>query len=306
MRKTLIGIIVVLAASALGVGVAASTGPYLRAWVSPAYNSGILQTSQLAMQRSAASEPSQAVVGPQADATPAPTPVLRPGAAWYYGDDWCVGDWSSPTGQGWRWQGALPGAIGGRGWRGMGAGMMGSWGRSGMGASMMGGWGWTQLGSNSERMAIEDAVEAARSYLARYGSGLEVAEVMEFGQNFYAVVREADTGRGAFELLIDPYTGAVSSEVGPNMMWNFKYSPMGGGAGDSTITAEEARLLAQQALDANLPGAVIEGEGTAFYGYFTFDYAINGQVAGMLSVNGLTGDTWPHTWHGEFMREEEL
>lgn len=144
------------------------------------------------------------------------------------------------------------------------------------------------------------------AYLASYGSGLEVAEVMEFSQNFYLVIREADTGRGAFELLVDPYLGAVSPEIGPNMMWNLKYGHMGGGTGDSALTIEEARQLAQQALDANLSGATIEGEGMAFYGYYTFDYEMNGQVAGMLSVNGLTGDVWPHTWHGDFISEEEF
>lgn len=126
---------------------------------------------------------------------------------------------------------------------------------------------------------------------------------MQFGQDFYVIVREADTGRGAFELLIDPSTGAVSCEMGPNMMWNLKYGQSG--EGDSTLTLEDALQLAQRAPDANLPGAAIEGEGTGFYGHYTFDYAIDGQIVGMWSVNGLTGEVWPHTWHGEFIREVE-
>ena len=68
-----------------------------------------------------------------------------------------------------------------------------------------------------------------------------VAEVMEFKNNFYAVVEEPSTGRGAFELLIDPYTGAVAPEPGPNMMWNDKYGHMSFGAGgENRLSMDEA------------------------------------------------------------------
>jgi len=49
---------------------------------------------------------------------------------------------------------------------------------------------------------------------------------MQFESNYYAIVMEQSTGLGAFELLADPQTGAVFPEMGPNMMWNTKYSPM--------------------------------------------------------------------------------
>jgi len=58
-------------------------------------------------------------------------------------------------------------------------------------------------------------------------------------------------------------------------------------------------------LDKEIPGAQVEGMGIAFYGYFTFDYAIDGQIAGMLSVHN-NGQTWLHTWHGDFLTEVEL
>src|SRR5215204_1865811 len=62
-----------------------------------------------------------------------------------------------------------------------------------------------------------------------YGdSNLEVVDVMEFTNNYYAQVRESDTGIGAMELLIDKRTGWVRPEPGPNMMWNTKYGMMGG------------------------------------------------------------------------------
>ena len=49
-------------------------------------------------------------------------------------------------------------------------------------------------------------------------------------------------------------------------------------------------------------------EAEAFYGYYTLHILKNGQVEGMLSVNGYTGAVWYHTWHGPFlgMKEFEL
>ena len=52
---------------------------------------------------------------------------------------------------------------------------------------------------------------------------------MEFDNQFYAEVREKNSGTGAFELLVNKWTGAVVPEPGPNMMWNTKYGQMGMG-----------------------------------------------------------------------------
>ncbi|MHB1356676.1 MAG: PepSY domain-containing protein [Anaerolineae bacterium] len=160
-----------------------------------------------------------------------------------------------------------------------------------------------------QRITLDQAMTLATQYVARYGANLRVAEVMEFSDNFYAPVTEVNTGRGAFEVLIDPYTGAVGSEPGPNMMWNLKYRHMMMGnrqAGDNTLTMVQARAQAQQTLDNTIPGAQVEVTGHAFYGYYTFDYQVNGNIAGMLSVNGTSGDTWLHTWHGTFISEKEM
>src|SRR5215208_4245387 len=76
------------------------------------------------------------------------------------------------------------------------------------------------------REAFEQAVSNS------YGdSNLEVVDVMEFTNNYYAQVRESDSGIGAMELLIDKRTGWVRPEPGPNMMWNTKYGMMGGRGG---------------------------------------------------------------------------
>ncbi|HEV2356482.1 MAG TPA: hypothetical protein VGZ23_02565 [bacterium] len=55
--------------------------------------------------------------------------------------------------------------------------------------------------------------------------------MMEFSNNFYVAVKNKVTGEGAFELLVDRYTGFVRPEP-QNMMWNTKYGHMAwGGAG---------------------------------------------------------------------------
>ena len=196
------------------------------------------------------------------------------------------------------------GMMGGRGYGGM---MGGYWGSTANNSTnscpFINPNGSAQTGA---RLTIEDAQARLETYLAG-DSTLELAEIMEFEQNFYAVVLEKDTGRGALELLVDPYSGSVYPEHGPNMMWNEKYGHMGGwyATTGESLTLDEAKATAQLALDEQVPGAEVEGMGIAFYGYFTFDYAVDGQIAGMLSVHN-NGQTWVHTWHGAFISEVEL
>ena len=205
------------------------------------------------------------------------------------------------------------------------------WG-GGMGPGMMGG-GAAQAApcagqgygtGSSDALTIEEAHEAVERYTAALGysnrsaersrRSLEVAEVMEFERNFYAIVRESDTGIGAMELLVDKWTGAVSPEMGPNMMWNGRYGMhgrggrmMGGSSETNTITPEEALDIAQRWLDAYRPGVTVEEHADPFYGYYTIHTVENGQIEGMLSVHGTTGQVWYHTWHGPFIQmiEEE-
>lgn len=156
------------------------------------------------------------------------------------------------------------------------------------------------------RLTLDDAKAKMEAYLAGEAN-LKLAEIMEFQDNFYGVVLEKDSERGAMELLLDPYTGSVYPEHGPNMMWNEKYGHMGGWYATTagTLTLNEAKVKAQAALDNLVPGASVEETGSQFYGYFTLDYTVNGQIAGMLSVHN-NGQTFVHTWHGAFMAEVEL
>jgi hypothetical protein len=167
----------------------------------------------------------------------------------------------------------------------------------------------------SAPITFDQAVESARQYVAAYGNpDLALTEVMEFSDNFYAEVKEQSTGIHAFELLIDRYTGAVYPELGPNMMWNTRYGHMGGmmggwgerQTGQISVTSVQARDTAQGWLDKFLPGTSAVQEADTFYGYYTMHVRKEGQVYGMLSVNGYSGDVWYHNWHGDFYGMKEL
>jgi hypothetical protein len=117
------------------------------------------------------------------------------------------------------------------------------------------------------------------------------------------------------------------------MMWNLKYGMhagnqfgghgmMGGGmmggfgdyyngetpevSTDMTVSPEQALEYAQSYLDAHEPGVKVSDEITTFYGYYTIDLEKDGQIVGMLSVNGFSGQVFPHTWHGDFIEMVEV
>ena len=164
-------------------------------------------------------------------------------------------------------------------------------------------------------LTISTAKTIAQNYVASIGNpDLTVKQIEEYTNNFYVQVNEQSTGNGAFELLINKYTGSIYPEMGPNMMWNTKYGMMrsgilGGIYGTPTttlpVTGIEATTNAQQYLTSYLPG-ITTGDITTFYGYYTIE-AINGTTTfGMLSVNGYTGQVWYHTWHGTFVQELQV
>ncbi len=186
----------------------------------------------------------------------------------------------------------------------MGTGMMGMTSMM----QMMGGHmlvsGGIPYNSDGSLITLEQAKAIANRYLAAQNNpGLEIAELEEWEFNFYAEAKEKSTGIKAFQILVDKYSGAVSPEMGPNMMWNTKYGMMGFQAGTMTVTGEQAEALAQKFMDLWLPDAKAENEGM-FYGYYHFDAEKDGRTYGMLDVNGYSGQVWYHTWHGNFIREE--
>lgn len=199
---------------------------------------------------------------------------------------------------------------------------------------MMNGFGYNNV--NLPTLTIDQTKIAAEKFLGNLdNSDLEIAEIMIFDNNGYVIVKEASTGIGAFELLVDPVSQVAYPEHGPNMMWNLKYSGvnhdnmMGGFGGmmgmiggygnmmqgwsnatpldvtaEMTVTPEQAVAYAQQYLDANIAGATSEHP-MQFYGYYTLDFEKDGKIAGMLSVNGFNEQVFVHTWHGAFIEEAE-
>lgn len=195
------------------------------------------------------------------------------------------------------------------GWRAGSGGMMGGW----VGARSPGG---SALTVDQARTAVEGALNQLGN------SDLRIKEIMIFDNQAYAEISENSTGIGAMEVLVDPQTLAVYPEPGPNMMWNLKYSPMeghsgwgmmsGGMYGDEgqpgadispvmPISGQQAVKGAQDYLDSNYPGSSVGEEADPFYGYYTIHVLRNGKITGMLSVNGLNGAVFPHTWHGTFI-----
>jgi hypothetical protein len=236
-------------------------------------------------------------------------------------------------GAGWLFWGRrlwAPGMMGGAGlvWRNASCdGGNSDWGRigGGRGFGMMGagpGWNTSQgcsvggTGSSPATGAIDiqNAQRAVEAYVRDLGyDDLEIAELMEFEHNFYAIVREHDTGIGAMELLVDKATAAVGPEMGPNMMWNARYGMhrrgwmMGGQTSETNLLSEAQALVgAQRWLDANRAGAIVEEHADPFYGYYTIHTMADGEIEGMLSVHGTTGQVWYHSWHGDFVQMIEL
>ncbi len=175
-------------------------------------------------------------------------------------------------------------------------------------------------GSSGGDIGIDRAVQIAENAAASYpGGALEADEVIGFSQNYYASIRESGSGVGAFEILIDRASGRVIREPGPDMMWNTKYSVRGavmtgrgmmGGSflrptGNMTVGTQQAQEIAQRWLDSNRSGSTTKSP-DEFYGFYTVDFESAGHLAGMLSVNGYTGQVWYHSWHGTFIQLRDL
>lgn len=205
---------------------------------------------------------------------------------------------------------------------GGGYGPMGGMGRMGpmMGGGMMGAGMMRVLPSDARPLADDVLHERLEAAARAVGPDVVVHDVMPFTDHTYAQFLGPD-GTGIAEVLVDRYTGVVTPEPGPNMMWNARSGLGGYGMGgygmgrgmgfgmgpwgDQPGEAEgrydpgEASELAMTFLASYLPGAEIHA-GQAFPGYMTFDYGRDGRIEGMLSVHLGSGQVWPHTWHGAY------
>jgi hypothetical protein len=68
-----------------------------------------------------------------------------------------------------------------------------------------------------------------------------------------------------------------------------------------TLNAEHAEVNAEQFLNQYYVGATV-GHVKAFYGYYHVEVLSDGEVSGMLSVNGYSGEVWFPNWHGSFIQ----
>lgn len=203
----------------------------------------------------------------------------------------------------------------------------------GMGPGMMGGF-YSGANVGAKPLSIDQVEKAVETYISKIiNPDLALGEIMVFDNHAYAEIYEKSTGIGAMEVLIDPVSGAVYPEQGPNMMWNLKYGMHSGYAGgfgmmgrmmggyfnpqayqapadisaDMPVSEDAAIAAAQKYLDTYMPGSQVDPHADKFYGYYTLHILQDDQVVGMLSVNGFTEQVFPHTWHGTFieMSEEE-
>ncbi len=167
----------------------------------------------------------------------------------------------------------------------------------------------------TEPLSFNEVESAIELYLNDYrDTDLHIGEIMIFDNHAYAEIVEFDTGVGAMEVLVDPSTLSVYPEYGPNMMWNQKYSHMrgnmiGGGFNGGIdenysvmpISNDEAVKIAQDYLSSYAKDLDADDHADPFYGYYTIHTIKEGEVYGMLSVNGYNGRVFIHSWHGDFI-----
>lgn len=184
----------------------------------------------------------------------------------------------------------------------------------------------------STGISIDQATTAVQTYLGKMGySNLGIASMQEYSNMYYAQVVEQNNGTGAFELAVNKTTGVVAPMQGPTMMWNMKYgvtntgmmgylhstSSSGGMMGGNGMmqwlrgtpttnmatSMEQAKTLAQKYLDANYTGTTV-GLVTTYYGYYTMQVMRDGNIVGMMSVYGNTGQVMYYSQMGTYMQQK--
>lgn len=183
---------------------------------------------------------------------------------------------------------------------------------------MMGIYNIGSIDETGEKLSIEALENRVEVYLSNYDLDLSISDIFVFEDTeYYFSIIEDETGKGAMELLANPYTGQIFYEYGPNMMWNLKYGMHGSnGMGFSRghmaynnhyngSTAYDAHEITyDQAYEYGMNYLEDSGDYSLgdtyheFYGYYTFHLEEDGQIIGMLSVNAFTGEVWYHDWHG--------
>jgi hypothetical protein len=166
-------------------------------------------------------------------------------------------------------------------------------------------------GAYTTPLTISQAVAAANEYLASLNNpNLAIANVQEYAVNFRFALYEKNSGVGAYEMTINKYTGYVYPGMGPSVTWNTKYGIVNGvltiynatAKATMPVTAAQAQSFAQQYLSTVMPATTV-GNTTPFYGYYNVEVLSGGNMYGVLSVNGYTGQIWCQAWLGSFVQQ---
>ena len=94
----------------------------------------------------------------------------------------------------------------------------------------------------------------------------------------------------------------MMNRVYPMMGSQYPQSPAIYQPDQMPVTAQQALMAAQAYLDKVYPGVKASATADEFQGYYTIDVETNGNISGMLSVNGYSGQVWYHTWHDKFIQ----
>jgi hypothetical protein len=116
------------------------------------------------------------------------------------------------------------------------------------------------------------------------------------------------SGSGGYGGMMSPNRGGMMGPggrqgmMGPN--GSGQTTRTGASVAEMAVSPEQAREIADAYVRRVSPGTQA-GEAEEYYGYYTLHTEKDGEVTGMLSVNGYSGEIWYHSWHGPFIAMEE-
>ncbi len=172
----------------------------------------------------------------------------------------------------------------------------------------------------NQRLTMDQVEERVKDYLRDLNdSNIQVEEIIEFANRFYVRFSEKDTGINAFAALINPFTGRMYAWHHADKFWNTKYKgesyrlstgepqPIDWPSGPMTITEGQALSNAAEAILG--PRGIADadvGSAQPFYGYYTIPILRQGNVIGLVNVNGYTGTVCYESCHGSVLDSVEL
>lgn len=185
--------------------------------------------------------------------------------------------------------------------------------------------GYVSIGSEvyeghvmDQRLTMDQVEERVKDYLRDLDdSNIQVEEIIEFANRFYVRFSEKDSGINAFAALVNPYTGRMYAWHHADKYWNTKYKgesyrlsrdggePTDWPSGPMTITEEQAWSSAQRAILEYIPDGEV-GSVEPFYGYYTIPILQQGNVVGLVNINGYTGAVCYESCHGSVLDRVEL